>query len=246
MAAVKCGQCGANIDPLATACPFCKLTTPVGVAEHQRAQHESRTRAQWEAHTTAAQNAAWKAQVSSASTQSLAFSLAGMVLCCLPSGIAAIVQGLRARAMAKKHGVPVPATATIGLVIGAVSLVTSIAAIVYLNREIEEDKARTKQRITALEQQIGAKAATPALDHATACGLAEKYALENGWDKTSGHQLQQFSCVGKLTAEAESARLDNVRFANGSTKHDVAVCFRRGQVWYVTEITKATSCLPVP
>jgi len=236
---VKCAQCGALIDPLALACPYCRFTTPAGVAARQRAEAEAQQRAQWEAHAHYQQQASTNRQVQSSSTHALIWSIAGTVLCCLPLGVVGIVFGARARSLAKRLGTPPPARATIGLALGILSCVLSVAFGVYAVVQSQIDKEKTEQRIAALEKSLGTAPSAPALERSTACGLAEVYALRTGWDGRQGYSLEGFECTGKVRRQGDRAELDDFRFRIGtdaSKRFDLRVCFKRGAAWYVSEM----------
>ena len=237
---MKCAQCGALIDPIALACPYCRFTTPAGVAAHQRAQAEAQQRAHWETHAQHAQRAATNAQVQSASTHALVWSIVGTALCCFPVGVVGIVFGVRARSLAKRLGLPPPARATIGLVLGGLSCVLSVAGLVYGFIKAQADEDNAKQRIDAIEKTLGTRPSSPDLDQSTACGLAEVFALRSGWDGRRGSSLEGFECVGKVRRRSgERAELDDFRFhpnTDSQKRYDVKVCFKRGAVWYVSEL----------
>ncbi len=239
MTPVKCAQCGALIDPLALACPYCRFTTPAGVAAHQRAQEEAQHRAQWEAQAQYSQKASTNQQLQSSSTYALVSSIAGTVLCCAPLGIVGIVFGARARSFAKQLGMAPPARATIGLVLGIVSSVMSVAGITYgiIQSQIDEESA--KARAATIEKQLGAAPSAPDLDQSTACALAELHTLESGWDGRRGYSLEGFECLGKVRRNGDLAELDAFRFKPGTDpkkRYDLRVCFKRGAVWYVTDM----------
>ena len=236
---MKCAQCGALIDPLALACPYCRFTTPAGVAAHQRAQAEAQQRAHWEAHAQHTQRAAANAQVGSSSTHALIWSIVGTALCCFPVGLVGIVFGVRARSLAKRLGVAPPARATLGLVLGIVSCVLSVAGLAYgiIQSQIDEDNA--SQRIAGLEKKLGTGPSARDLDPSTACALAEIHALRTGWDGRRGYSLDGFECFGKLRRSRDRAELDDFRFHPGTDpkrRFEVKVCFKRGEAWYVSEM----------
>jgi len=236
---VKCAQCGALIDPLAHSCQYCRFTTPAGVAARQRAEADAQRRAQWEAHAQYNQQVVTHRQVESSSTHALLWSIAGTVLCCLPLGVVGVVLGVRARSLAGRLGTAPPARATIGMVLGALSCVLSVGMLVlgFVLAEIEKQEA--EERIATIEKQLGARPSAPTLDRNTACGLAEIYALRNGWNGRTGPSLQGFECVGKLRHDRDRAELDDFRFRIGSdqkNRYDLHVCFKRGDAWYVREM----------
>lgn len=239
MPSVKCHHCGAVIDPDVVTCPFCKVTTAAGIAARRREEHDHKNRAAWDAHASAQEKAAWQLRVANVARQSLFFSLAGFVLCCLPGGIAGVVQGLRARAIARKHNLTVPASATIGLVLGLVSLATSVSAFVYVSIEAEKDRARASARVAELELQIQPRAADAELTHETACALAEKYLLERGHDGKGGSNFRDIECPGRVHSPSpDRAQLDDFRFAQSKNLYELSVCLKRGNVWFVTELRK--------
>lgn len=242
----KCTQCGALIDPLVLACPYCRFTTPAGVAAHERAQAEAQQRAHWQAHAHFAQQATTGAAVQSSSTHALIWSIVGTLLCCMPLGIVGIVLAVRARSLAKRLGTPPPAKATLGLVLGIVSSVLSVAFIIFAIVQSERDKEGAARRITALEEQLGSAPSASVLERSTACRLAEIYALRSGWDDRQGYALEDFECVGKIVHERDRATLDDFRFRVGSSqsKHvDVNVCFKRGEAWYVSDMREGPCSL---
>ncbi len=238
----KCTHCGAAIDPLALACPYCKMTTPAGVLARQREEHERKSHAQWHAHAQAQaqqqDQVVTQRRLDSAATHALLWSIAGTVICCAPLGIVAIVLGARARSIASSRNMPIPVKATVGLILGMVSTVSSIGFFVYAIVASQREEAASKDRVAVIEKQIGGKAASAALERETACGLAEIHVLRNGWKGNRGQTLSQFDCVGKLAVSADHAALENFRFRydTGNANYDVSVCFKRGGKWYVDEV----------
>lgn len=245
MTPVKCAGCGALIDPLALTCQYCRLTTPAGVAAHQRAQAEAQQRAHLEAQARFAQQATAQQQMKSASTQALLCSILGTLLCCFPVGIVGIVLGVRARSLASRLGAPPPARATLALALGILSSVLSVAVLAYGFIQSGIDEENAKHRIATLEQELGAGPSRNELDRSTACGLAELHALRTGWDGRRGHSLAGFECLGKVRRSGDRAELDDFRFhpsTDTKRRFEVRVCFKRGAVWYVSEMREG-ACL---
>lgn len=238
---MNCSRCGATIDPLALACPFCKLTTPAGVMAEERRREEARVRAGYEAHASVHRQHAEHRRLMGTANQALVFSLLGIVLCCLPTGIVGIVQGARARAMAKAANVPPPGRATVGLVLGIVSIVSSIGFIVFIELGVQEDKKVANARIDAIEASVGARAANAALERDVACGLAEQYVLRNGFGGNRGYSIAGFDCPGRVrVTSGEAAELDTFRFTHGSSdKFETVACFKRGAKWFVADVVDA-------
>lgn len=232
----KCAQCGAMIDPLAHACPYCRFTTPAGVAAHQHAQQQAQQQAQWAAHAQHVQFAAARARLASTATQALVFGILGIVLFCTPLGIVGIVQGFRARAIAREAHAPVPGTATAGLVLAILSLVTSIVGIVLIDRSTQEDKAKADARAAAIEKRLGARMSASEIDRDTACGIVEAHLLREGYAGTAGYFLDDIQCIGKLQKTGpDTAEIDTIRAKNNSTKWEFRACLKRGGKWYVKD-----------
>jgi hypothetical protein len=238
----RCAHCGAVIDPLALACPFCRTVTAAGVTARQRDEHERRSRAEWQAQAQAQaqyhDQVAHNVRVAGAASQSLLWSILGSVLCCAPLGIVGIVMGVRARSLAAQRGLAAPAKAAVGLALGTLSTVGSIGFFVYAIVASQIEEGESKDRIAAIEKQLGSRVSAPTLDRETACGLAEIHALRNGWQGNRGAALSDFDCLGKVTVEKEHASLDRFRFMyrTGNATYDVHVCYQRGGKWYVTEL----------
>lgn len=237
----KCAQCGAMIDPLALACPYCRFTTPAGVAAHQAQQAQAHHHAQWAAHAHHVNTSVANARMKSTSTQSLVFGILGLILFCTPLGIVGIVQWFRARAMSREAHSPVPTVATVGLVLSIVSLFTSVGGITALHNGVEEDKAAAEQRAAAIDARLGNKASAIVLDRETACGLAEAHVWREGDGRIANHIVKGVECMGTVTIEGERADLDLVRVKSSTEKYDSHVCFRRGAKWFVERI-QSTSC----
>lgn len=237
----KCAQCGAMIDPLALACPYCRFTTPAGVAAHQQQQAQ----AHWSAHAQNVQLSAARARLGATATQALIFGILGILLFCTPLGIVGIVQGFRARAMAREAHAPMPGTATAGLILAFVSLVTSIGGIVLINRATEEDKAIAEARAAAIDKRLGDRPSAKLLDRDTACGLAEAHVFREGAQGVSNFNVKGVECVGKLSVLGDDrAELDNVWVKDSTKKHEIKACFKRGGKWYVANTTTSAGDCP--
>lgn len=239
--ATTCTKCGAVIDPLALSCPYCGLTTPAGVAAHERAKVDAEARAAWHAHAEQLAQALARQAAQKTANSALLWSLAGTVLCCLPLGAVGVVQGLRARAAAGRARVNAPGKAVAGLVLGILSMVMSVSFVTWAVIRDQAESKESKERIQALLGTTTAGAARPELEHDVACGLAEIYARREGMKGHRGHTLVAFECHGALLPLGpDKARLDDFRFrpSTGDDKppFEVGVCFKRGAVWYVTKM----------
>lgn len=169
-------------------------------------------------------------------TQAMWWSIAGIVLCCLPLGVVGMVMGLRARGRAQAANITVPGTAMAGLVIGAISCVTSIALFTYAAIESQNEQDHANKRVAEIDKQLGKKPEAPTLDHDTACLLGEQYTLKNSFDDKSGYQFENFECAGKLTQTTDSAQLEDLKFHYNSDEEKAFVCFKRGTKWYVDRL----------
>jgi len=233
---MSCENCGATIDPSILACPFCQASTPAAAVARRRREQEAEARAQAAAATQQQIAAAARARLESTATQALGWSIAGLVVCCLPLAIIGIVQGLRARAMATAAQAPLPGKATVGLGLGVLATVTSIGIVTSILIDNDRKQRSADARVAVLEQKIGAQASAPTLDHDTACALAEIHARRSGHDGHLGHALEHFECIGKLEVDQDRAELKDLRFRWSSTTYDASVCFKYGARWYVGEL----------
>jgi hypothetical protein len=237
----KCAQCGAMIDPLALACPYCRFTTPAGVAAHQQQQAQAHHQAQWAAHANYVHTSVAAARTKSTSTQALVFGILGIVLFCTPLGLVGVIQGVRARGMAREARMPVPGSGTAGLILSILSLVTSIAGITMLHLGVEEDKAAAEKRAAAIDARLGNKPSAVVLDRQTACDLAEAHVWREGDGNIGNHIVKSVQCMGKVTYEGDRADLDLVRVKDSTQTYDSHVCFKRGGKWFVERVQR-TAC----
>jgi hypothetical protein len=178
-----------------------------------------------------------KASLARTSKHALIWSGAGALLCCafVPSTVG-IVMGMRARKMAKEYGLVLPATATIGLILGVVGVLMGAGLItVGIIEGIKRD-----DRLAAISQQLGDSASKQELAHRTACLLAERRLLQGGFrdDKS----VDEFECDGKLTVDGDQASLDGIRFERGGDLLTVTACLERGKRWAVGSFRVDASC----
>ena len=135
--------------------------------------------------------------------------------------------------------VPPHAKATVGLVLGVLSSVTSIGFFTWAMLEAQNQQEDTEQRIAAIEKRLGDKPSSPVLDRDTACGLAEIHARRNGWAGHQGYTLEAFECVGKIERSADRAQLEDFRFKyrnDSNARYELNVCLKRGAQWYVGDM----------
>lgn len=180
------------------------------------------------------------------SNQSMWWSIAGLVVCCLPLAVVGFVQGVRARGLARTLGAPLPAQALTGLVLSAMGGLASVAFVTFAILSNNEDKAAADARIQVLEAQTNVPALAAGLTQPTACGLAEAYALKTGVPGHAGPTLAHFECLGRIAVTGDRADLENFRFRHGSSNGvlDRHVCFKRGARWFVTSLQDAPCSAP--
>jgi hypothetical protein len=115
---VQCQRCGAALDLAAVNCPYCKTLTAHGYAIEQQRVAQS-----WHAQASAdfaRQNERLRTEeeIKKQANTAMIVGIVGLVLCCSPLTIAALVLSLRAKANARRYGIMAPSSATVGLVIG--------------------------------------------------------------------------------------------------------------------------------
>ncbi len=168
------------------------------------------------------------------------WSALGLLCCLIPLfGIVGIVMALRARKMARKYGLVIPTTATIGLVLGAFSLLASVFSYTFIVLQ----EIKRADRIDQLESKVGAQALAQQLAPETACDLAELRLLKDGIGSVSGGSVEEFECTGKLQQNGDTAVLDDYSFDwTSHGRRHVKVCYRRGTRWTATGFRSTASC----
>ncbi len=234
---MRCHNCGASIDSGALTCPFCKTQSAKGAEFQRQQEHAAGAHAAWQAQTAAHQRNVRLLELDRAASRTLSWSIAGTVLCCLPLGIVGIVQGARARTLARELGVGVPTRGKVGFILAFAASAFSVIGVSTAAISSHYDQEDAEARVALLEKRAAPKAALQTLDQPTACALAEVHFLREGWAGHPGHSLHGFGCVGKLVPlGTENAQLEDLRFRWSATqKFRVNTCFKRGAKWYVTE-----------
>lgn len=239
-----CQQCGAALAPGATQCGYCGAVTPLAHdlsrQAHAQQQHFAYQQQQVALHHQVARQHEAKASIERTALHSLIWSALGLLCCLIPLfGIVGIVMALRARKMARKYGLVIPATATIGLVLGGFSLLASILSYTFIVfREIQR-----ADRIELLESRVASGVLSEQLTPEVACHLAELRLLKDGIGSVSGGSVEEFECTGKLQQDGESAVLDDYSFHwTSHGRHRVKVCYRRGTRWSATGFRATNGC----
>jgi len=181
-----------------------------------------------------------KASIDRTALHSLIWSALGLLCCMIPVfGIVGIVMALRARKMARRYGLVIPVTATLGLVFGVFSLLASV----FMYTFIVVQEIRRAQRIDALESRVETSARSERLTSETACDLAELRLLKDGIGSVSGGSLEEFECTGAVEQSGDSAVLSDYSFhRTNSGRYHVKVCYRRGTRWTADGFRIARSC----
>jgi hypothetical protein len=243
---VSCGRCGAVLGPDALECPYCKTVTARGLAERERLEREQR--AHWLAlqQQSAASEQARRGEAGDAASRAARaawiWSGAGFLLCCSPLALVGIFFGLRARGIAKAHGLVVPAGAVLGMILGVIQVVLFGALMIWAVIE----NIRVDQRVAELDQQLAGPAAEPVLAQRTACGLAERYLLSNGYESVSNTSIADIRCDGALRVDGTSAELHDLDFRANDHRVRASACLRRGARWSVDRIAPNGCSAPAP
>ena len=244
---MTCGTCGAGLDPSNLACPFCKAPTPF--AQQQNAQGERERQAREAAELVARQRndvfarANAQTELDRLAHQSVVWSGIGILFCFLPiPALVALILVYRARLLAREKGFVFPTQATIGLVLGVMTLLTSGGFYVFAGVLA----VQKQQAIHALEQATAAKASETTLDHDTACALVQMHLLEHGYGH--GDSVTDVKCDGALDQQGEVATLHDVTFDVSTSFHTANATLRRGARWVVERVadssTAGTSAAP--
>jgi hypothetical protein len=235
-----CDRCGAVLTPGALACAYCGAPTAAAARVNQQQEEDARARAQWIANEEQRRALATRAQVQSLATQAVIWGALGALCGCLPLGIVGFVQGMRSRGLAAETKQAAPVTASVGLGLGSLSLLSTIGVFVWAIISTQHKEETADARIAQLTTQIGSQASAPTLDRATACSLAEMYALRTGYAGAAGYTLHGFDCAGKLVPRGDRVELDDFRFQNGTDEaKETYVCFKRGGAWLVEELSSS-------
>lgn len=243
---VTCNRCGAELPFDAWECPYCRTLTAHGFA--RREAEAAALRAQAEAdrardHSFAeAQRAEAERSLQRSSRHALLWSLGSLVLCCSPLALVGLVLGFRSRALARRVGLVIPTTATLGIVLALTQMALFGAAIAFaIYSQIQIDA-----RLEQIDRELGTKPEQPVLSQPTACALAERHLLQNGYGSHSEVSIERLRCDGALEQTATSAELKSLEFKAGDENVRASVCFTRGARWSVTGIQERGCSEPAP
>jgi hypothetical protein len=207
--------------------------------EHIRAEAEA---AALEAHLEHDQARA-QAALDENARLALKWSLAGLVLCCIPiPAIVALVLAMRTQAAAKRHDDVVPGRATAALVISVATLCLFFGLVaVYL-----VDSHTKKTRVLELRDVVERTWTSTVIDQVTACAIVEMDLIEHGFEGTSWTLGDSFSCHGRLEQNGDRAVLRDAEAKIGSNRTHVVGCLKRSEHWMVDKLLRdGGSCEPV-
>jgi len=228
---IKCNNCGAEVGAADEKCRYCDSQTAYGIqAAQHRGIHEQQQQ-QWQDQVTFQRDQLEQNRVTmsvnNSSSHALWWAIGGFVVCCFPASIVGLVMSLRARKVAQKHSIIVPARGTVALALSVVGLLTTALAIGW---SIVSDMQRDEARVV-LEKKADKGARKKKLSHSTACAIVELELFDNGYAGSTGTSIDNFKCAGKLEQKGEIARIDRVRFKNVNAVHKKVACLRRGDRW---------------
>lgn len=238
---MNCTQCNASIPGDALTCSYCGKETPnFKPARELEAQNKRHAVQQAQVDAEKARKAQLAGLAGSART-AFYWSLAGVVVCCLPIGsLVGLLMGLKVRKTANELNVPVPGQALAAIILALGMMLFFTAALVA---GIVSDHQKSV-RVSALQAETKKGAAAAELDVATACGLAEIAMLEGGGGQTGG-ALSIFRCEGALEKQPEGkVVLKEIEYARSSsdTPKRVDCCFSKGSRWRVDAIGAGPQC----
>jgi hypothetical protein len=164
-----------------------------------------------------------------------------MFTCCLPAAVVGVVMGLNVKSSAKRENAVAPGTSTVAVVLGCSALLLfGVGVTMYLFAS-----RATEARIALLQAQVNGAPSAERLEQPVACALTELELLQEGFAGTSGINISNFECAGRVDQDGDRARLQDVRFRTSSSeRRTVAACLTRGARWSVKELRVDGSCEP--
>lgn len=238
---MNCTHCSAKIPGDALTCPYCGHETP-NFAKARAQADEQRRHAEQQALIDAAKGRQFSvAGLESSARTAFYWSLAGVVVCCLPIGsVVGLVLGLRVRKQAASLNAHAPWQSMAAMVI---SIAWLGLFVLFLTIGIVTDHQRSV-RVGELREATKAKATGAELDAETACALVEMTLLEGGAGQKSG-SIHLFKCEGVLETTAEGgAVIKDIELArhSGDKPSRVDGCLSRGSRWRVDAIGTGPGC----
>lgn len=238
---MTCAHCSATIPSDALSCSYCGNETP-NVAKARAVAEERKRHTEQQALIDASKaRAASVAALDGAATTALYWSLAGVLVCCLPAGsVVGLVLALRVRRNAAALTASAPWQSMAALVLSVVWLAFFVVAVIF--GVVTEHQKST--RVAELRATTRASAAAAELDADTACALVEMTLLEGGAGLKGG-SLGLFRCEGSVErTPTGGAVVKDLEYARRSSDppERVDACLSRGTRWKVDAIGTGPGC----
>lgn len=213
-------------------CDYCGAASLHAVRSQQAPTPEDLARDEAEIHAA-------QAAMNKRSTAAFLWSMAGLVLCCLPvPGIVAITMAHGVRTRAKARGWLPPSTSVAAIALGALNILLFSSFVVLVAIEMRA----TAERQANLHASTAKSSTAVKLPQPAACDLAELRLLEDGWQGHNGNTTlsETFDCAGRLEITGRTAVLYGLTFRfNSDTRHTLDACLRRGERWRVEKLVSA-------
>ncbi|MET0790480.1 MAG: hypothetical protein ABW061_03080 [Polyangiaceae bacterium] len=240
-----CERCGAVLPPDRDQCAYCGTVSAAARGAVQAAAAAQAAEQARHAAQVAIVRQTLLSTTEQAASKALMWGLLSFAFFCLPIfNVLSLVQFKRAQASAREAGVAVPTRATVGLICSIITAFCCVGSWVWLVTDIRADNARVEARKVALAKQIEAHPASPVLDHAFACALAEQYLLTNGYQgETNTGAFRDLDCAGAVTVLGLRAEMPDFKLKTSSSgpQQSATVCFKKGERWFV-ERAQTTGC----
>ncbi|HEX2735255.1 MAG TPA: zinc ribbon domain-containing protein [Polyangiaceae bacterium] len=234
---MRCSACGAGIAPTDLSCPYCGQVTAQGAwhakqAELQASVEAAAALAEQQRQRLELQAQA-KTELDRSATRALFWSLGGLVLCCafVPS-IVGIAMALRARKLAHAHGLPIPSSVTVALVMAILGPLCG-AGLIAIGAL---DSQKREARIAEIDATLGDAVTQAELTQKNACLLAEKRFLTDGFE--GNKSFDRFECDGKLLPTQARAVLNGMRVTVSSKPLVLSACLSKGERWSVAGFSR--------
>lgn len=240
---MNCTHCSAKIPGDALTCPYCGHETSNFARARELADEQKRHAHQQSLIDASKARQASVASLESAAKTSLYWTLAGVLVCCLPIGsVVGLFLGWRVRKTAAALNAPAPWQSMASIVVSVVWLGFLGLALTF--GVISEHQKSV--RVGQLREATKATAAAADLDAETACALVEMTLLEGGAGQKGG-SLDLFRCEGALEKSAAGVVLKDIEFSRLSSEKPQRVdgCLTKGSRWKVDAIGSGSNCQSV-
>ncbi|HSC88850.1 MAG TPA: hypothetical protein VLC09_16320 [Polyangiaceae bacterium] len=162
----------------------------------------------------------------------LAFAVGGLVLCCFPIGLVGVVKGHSLRKQAKEAGRSAPAAATLAVILGGLSVLSSLGMIAFGTQSYLANQGE----IDAMNAGVEKERSADVLAQNVACTLAQ-VALKKRF------AYEAVECKTPLAIQGKRAVLANVEMkALDGKKSAYTMCFAKSQRWFVLDERQDGEC----